>query len=466
MSSWSRFSNSRPLGRRVAIAATIPAQQSKPTKWLQKRGWAASTGADGVAFAVGLASCYTIRLVGEIPASEPILFLFIPILLIFRMDRIIERRLRLVFVFLGLWLLCQILTDIYRSTAMVDWLRGDANIVFFGLDILGLAALLRQNERRQVIFLLGYAIGILLGARFFPSLLAQGDPWKFGYSGGVMLLVVLGSGFFFKRRQYAIVGLLFAGMCGLNILFDYRSPVLTFMITAVLILPVVPEQIGRIRLLPRAGTAKRAATLAGLAIGVGFLAGFIMTSLAAAGVLGPDAQSKNENQSSVKWGILIGGRPEILVSSVAVMDSPILGHGSWASDTKYVDLLITYEVDYGMERPLNEESYQGLIPAHSHLMGAWVNSGILGAVFWVYVLILDIKAISRAANLRTLLTPTYIWLLVSFAWAILFSPLGSTNRLPEAFNVVVICDLLSFQVPALSRASRLPPASRRFPLVR
>jgi hypothetical protein len=87
-------------------------------------------------------------------------------------------------------------------------------------------------------------------------------------------------------------------------------------------------------------------------------------------------------------------------------------------------------------------------------------------VFWVYVLILDIKAISRAANLRTLLTPTYIWLLVTFAWAILFSPLGSTNRLPEAFNVVVICDLLSFQVPALSRAARLPPASRRFPLVR
>lgn len=33
-----------------------------------------------------------------------------------------------------------------------------------------------------------------------------------------------------------------------------------------------------------------------------------------------------------------------------------------------------------------------LIPSHSHLFGAWVDHGILGGIFWSYMLYIMIKA--------------------------------------------------------------------------
>ncbi len=56
------------------------------------------------------------------------------------------------------------------------------------------------------------------------------------------------------------------------------------------------------------------------------------------GLLGPDAQVRYYTQAG-SLGVLLGGRHESLVSTQAILHSPILGHGSWARDPKYVELL-------------------------------------------------------------------------------------------------------------------------------
>src|SRR5271165_5117746 len=174
----------------------------------------ASIFADVVALAVGLGSAYTLKLVGDIPLSEVILIPLAPILFALHPERVFRPTFKFLFLLMGLWLFGQIMTDMYRATAPEDWLRGDARILFFAADLIALAILVGRNERRKVVFLVGLAIGSLVGVKLQPNDFTAAEPWKFGYSNGVMMAVLLVSSLFFQRRQYAVVGALIIGLIG------------------------------------------------------------------------------------------------------------------------------------------------------------------------------------------------------------------------------------------------------------
>src|SRR5206468_4091362 len=114
---------------------------------------------------------------------------------------------------------------------------------------------------------------------------------------------------------------------------------------------------------------------------------------------------------------LLGGRPEIQVSLEAVKDSPILGYGSWAQDRKFVEMLFDIEVEQGVYEVSDLAEFENnFIPTHSHLMGAWVWAGILGASFWFYILWLTGRATVRVAVTRPPLAPVYAYLVVTTFW--------------------------------------------------
>ncbi len=153
----------------------------------------------------------------------------------------------------------------------------------------------------------------------------------------------------------------------LNWVRPWPSPetaTLFLLMTAALILPVIPERIGRLTILPKAGTALRVGVLAMMTMAAAGVALSAIRVASSIGFLGEEAQKKNETQSQSRGGILIGGRPEILVSSQAVLDSPILGHGSWAKDPKYTDMLYDIEAEYDLKPNLDEmvEAGGDLIP--------------------------------------------------------------------------------------------------------
>ena len=429
----------------AVITRTPNRRKSVVTRWT-----AASIGTDLFAFVLAGTASFSVRLVGDLPIAEIIQIPLAPILISAYGKRLLRPRFAVIFSLMGLWLVGQVLTDIYRGTATIDWMRGDAAIVFFALDIAGLTVLLARNERRKVIFLMGLAIGSLLSARFYPSRLSIGDPWKFGYSSGSILLVLLISSYFYSRRQYMISGVLLAGISGVNLLMNYRSQVLFLLMTVALVFPIVPERIGRLRILPRAGSLMRVAVLAGIALGSGWAASSLVKFVTSAGLIGGEAQAKNEKQFET-GGLLLGGRPEIQVSSRAVLDSPILGHGSWAKDFKYVEMLDDIRVEKGVQSELQyvEEDSKGLIPAHSHIMGAWVWAGILGAVFWAYLLWPVIQGIVRVTVLLPPLAPIYVYLMIGMLWSILFSPFSTLARIGEALTIVLIVDLLGSEASSV-----------------
>ncbi len=402
----------------------------------------ASIAADTVALGIGLTCSFIVRIVGDLPVGEILLLPLLPILLILHGRRVARPGMTLIGVLMGLWLVGQVLSDVLRGSEQNDWMRGDARIIFFAIDIICLMVLLAGNERRKTIFIAAYAVGSLLAVRFQPALGVESDLWKFGYSMGTIMIVVLLGSFFYRYRLYVVTAILLVAIMGVNLYENYRSPVLDLLVAGALVLPIVPERIGRLRLLPRAGSAGRVAVLAAFALGAGVLALGLVRLATSTGIIGQEAQAKNQQQSQLKAGILLGGRPEILVSSRAVLDSPILGHGSYAKDLKYTEMLSDIQVENGIQTDLeDQEDSKGMIPAHSHLMSTWVQAGILGAIFWLYILWIVLKGIIRVATLRPPNAPLYAWMLVGFSWDILFSPFGNTARMQEALMLVIILDL-------------------------
>ena len=404
---------------------------------------------------IGLSGPFLVRLVGDLPVGEIFAAIFLPFLLAFRRRALFRPRVGLIVLLLILWLANQVVTDLYRGTETVDWLRGDANILFFMADWLVLTILLSNRVRSQVIFGACYGVGSLLAARFQPSDFALEHPWKFGYAEGSNLLAALVSCYFFKRRMNVLAILVLVSILAVNLLDNYRSPVLNILVSLVLIFFPLPEYIGRIKVLPRKGTVPYVLVVLMLTGLAGAGAAGLVRLATARGLIDEEARSKNQMQAHGAGGLILGGRPEILVSSRAVYDSPILGHGSWARDFKYTEMLADIQAEWGITvdlRDLEAES-RGTIPAHSHLMGAWVQAGVFGAVFWFYLFILTVKAILRTSVLRPSLAPFYAIQFANLFWDIWLSPFGSTQRLTGAFLTAMILGLL--EAKAVTQPARV-----------
>ena len=144
-------------------------------------------------------------------------------------------------------------------------------------------------------------------------------------------------------------------------------------------------------------------------------------------------------------GLLLGGRGEILVSGQASLDSPLLGHGSWARDPIYAAILAEKRAELGYkELDGGAGPRDDLIPSHSYIFGAWVEAGIAGAVFWLFVLGFTIRTLLKVSGSEPLLA---LFAFVGFTqlWDILFSPLGVLTRSTCPYFLAAMVALRTFQ---------------------
>jgi hypothetical protein len=405
------------------------------------------------AVAVGFGTAFTVHLVGELYIAEVLLLVASIPLLLLRGRKLLNRELMRIYALMALWLLGQVISDAYNHITLADRMRGAASIIFFGIDLAALLMLLGGNEIRKRCYLVGLISGLLASVKLQPSPAIVDYPWKFGYASGTILLVMLVSSFFYDRRRYLISGLLILGISGVNLLLNFRGPVLNLLIALVLVHPIIPERFGRLQILPKSQTA-RVAVMILLAIGAGEVAKTLVDLVTEYGFVSEEARAKNQTQS--KGGnLLLGGRPEFAIGLKAAMDRPIIGHGSWAKDPKYYEMLYDTFVESGEWEPqVGGDIISGeanpLIPGHSAIVTAWIWSGILGLIFWLYMVWLVGRGILRAAVRNPLFAPIYMYLMISMMWNAFFSPFAAIRRMTEGFTLVVILGLLkqeSMRVP-------------------
>jgi O-antigen ligase len=160
------------------------------------------------------------------------------------------------------------------------------------------------------------------------------------------------------------------------------------------------------------------------------------------GIFGEYAQHKLEAQSG-EGGLLLGGRGEILASGRAILDSPLLGHGSWARDPTYSAILAENRAELGYKVNQNDKK-DDMIPAHSHIFGAWVEGGVAGAVFWSFVLVYAIGSMLKVSGWEPLL-PLFAFAGFMLTWDVLFSPISPESRFVTPYFIVAMIMLRVFQ---------------------
>ena len=298
-----------------------------------------------------------IVLVGRLKVSEVLAAAMLPWLL-GRRDRL---RVPHWFILLWAgWFISQVLTDIVVGSAFVDYSRGWAKILVTMTSFVAILALV-STPRRARLFALGLAFAGVAGYFVTPSIGAAVDPWKWALALPIGLLLAAALSGTTGLRKPLLPVVAFVAFGTLNLLLGYRSlGGVALMTSAYLLLNGV---VGRAEQALRPSIGRALLGLVScLVIASGVL--FVYDSAAAGGLLGASAQTRYYTQSG-SLGVLLGGRSESLVSTQAILDSPILGHGSWARDPKYVLLLSDRLVALGYEDISTDPADIGVIPAHS-----------------------------------------------------------------------------------------------------
>jgi hypothetical protein len=337
----------------------------------------------------------------------------------------------------SLWLISQIVTDIVRHSAFADYTRGWSMI---GLTLIGfvvLYTLLYERPRRFVLFGWGLVAGSVLTFIISPNDLALGGPWKFGFSFPVNLALFL---LISSEKSRGLWPIALSGLMGvIDIVLGTRSQGEACLVAAFYLFATRLLNAKR-----KAGSRMKAGTI--LALVTSLILGVAGTSwayqyAATAGILGKEAKDKYEQESSGKYGLLIGGRPDLLGALPAIYDSPIIGHGSWARDWTYLKAeeealhLLGYQGAVAMTR---EDYIEATIPAHSYLLQAWVWAGIVGAVFWAWVFVFSARTFMRIYPPTTPLLPLFAFVALSLLWEILFSPFGEEVRIVFPYYMVMV----------------------------
>jgi len=335
------------------------------------------------------------------------------------------------FVALGLlWLDGQVMTDIVRGTAAGDFTRGWSKIAMTVSNFVVLQMLIGRDRRRMLLFAAALAVGLVARHWLSPTAYGIADPWKFGYGWGLTLGGVV-AGAALSARMGGMTGVAVILCLGtLNMIEGFRSLAGVCFVTAVYLCA------RHVRLNYSPGKRRRPIVTGGILIVAAFAFVQAYTAAAQRGVLGADARDKATLQADGPLGLPMSGRPEFRVSLGAALDSPLLGHGSWARDTKYVDQLRALGLHVSPA-----VAAEGLIPTHSHIMGAWVEAGALGLPFWLWVLAVSLIALARGLDAEGAVVVLGVFLAVALVWDVPFSPFGAERRIIVPFTIIVLLEL-------------------------
>lgn len=163
------------------------------------------------------------------------------------------------------------------------------------------------------------------------------------------------------------------------------------------------------------------------------------------GRLGEQAERKYRDQTQRGTDIasmLISGRADFFVGLYACLQKPLIGHGPWPLDTE--GYRAYFLAKYGTAEDFKNLIEYGqfysekTIPAHSHIVGYWLEYGILGLPFWLYVFWVLFRYLRRDIEVMPELFGWLALTIPGMVWSILFNPYGGRVHIP----IVVVALIL------------------------
>ncbi len=362
---------------------------------------------------VGFFTPFTVKAAGNLPIAEWFLLVIAGVALVVRFSRRSwpdgVANSRIFFAFLALQtlgLLAYVFSDLYRDSAARDYLRGWARMIFVGIDLIALAALIGLSWRRLVVIKFGLIFGLAAEALLFGPL--YGAWWKFGFALPVTLLGLILVG----QRSRWIASAAIIGLGVLNFALDYRSLGAECFIVATALH------------LPRMNAGARALTLALMVVA----AGYTMFSV---------FHEKSETGFAARHESDAERRAMVEAAAEAFSESPLIGHGSWFSNTRMIQRIEERKIDLKEGFRGYTEEQESVLTVHSQLLTALAEGGFFGASFFFGYALMLVWALLHALRTERPQQALVIFLLVEAIWNLAMTPFSGPKRIEIAVAAVL-----------------------------
>lgn len=386
---------------------------------------------DYFVFLCGLVGTFSLRVLGTFYIIEIIAFLsylFIP------WTRFIENpRMRKVIRMAFLWLLGAMIADGWNHTPTIEMLKGWFNIIFF----IGLMPFvywaLQDKPSRWIWYVIGNGISSLLSFYLVRGNMFEDKSYEIWqlYAWGPFVIGI--AALLYYKGKHLLAMITYLGWAIYALYGGSRNIFLNISL-AVCIMYMV-ERFSSVSLDAQIHRFRNRIARVFLVLFIGALiVDSVYENLASSGRLGEQAYEKYIKQKYEAGNILKGGRAEFFMGIECIKENPIIGYGSFAT---YSPSSVSSE---SLKRTLIEY-YDKVdveyLPSHSHVVGYWVYHGILGGLFWIYILLLMWRLFRTGAFMyEPRLIGHCVYYSVAVLWAIIFSPFG--QRAPMAFYIVYL----------------------------
>jgi O-antigen ligase len=367
---------------------------------------------DATAFFVatcGALSHLSVKMIGEIPAGEALLLLVATVMFLIRGigPYFSPRFFWTMFASGMLMIVGYLVSDLVSVTGPAQYLRGWARVFMMVADCIAVQIVVSHGRRYLWWFVVAFAASLLFTnlANGTPLTVAEWKSGGYGFAVGLLLAVVCG---YLPRLAAGVV------LCGfglLSVMLDFRSVGGVFLFCGVLF-AVRAMSGGRSRF----PVLRVSAMIIVIAVAVGALA------LALVGSDDEYLERRLESNSGRYVGLMIATR--------AIVDSPLIGYGSWAADPRYTKMLRQEAARASAHTRRPVEVGHSMMP-HSQVLQAWVEGGVLGALFFLIYGAAILRSVLWVAHRHEpgRMTPLLLIILVLGAWNLVASPFLGAHRI-------------------------------------
>ena len=387
-------------------------------------------GVDRLVLLIGLCAPFKIRIIGILSVSELLLLCLILLQrnVNFRDNDYVRRTMILSI----LWLVGIVISNIVNDVNQIDFLKGVFSQIIFIVIIPVIYQLVYEKPERLLLFIVGHGLSHLVNQYMFvnndlDSLYSQDVYIYYSFN---TFFCAIGFYLYFIGKE-KIGALLCYSIAIIGLFNSARNPFLTGTIATIILFSVRYLKQYDIDTSVTLFKQKIPRYLM-LIFLAAVLADVSYEHFASNGTLGEEAKAKYNMQKANGDNMLEGGRIETFMGMWAALKKPIFGYGSYAKDKKNMIYKQYYLEKHNKRVYSRRERY---MPGHSYIIGSWVGNGILGLIFWIYILMVLFKIFTSGC---IMCEPRLLCMLLfstcALLWNICFSPLN--NRIGTLFLII------------------------------
>ena len=349
----------------------------------------------------------------------------------------LERRLAALFLLAAF---SHIISDLLNSAAVEETIKRAGTYVILAVIVLALGWLSRGHPVRIQWMVLGYCasyVFILFAGQTY-SAAYEDDPFRLGLGTAMTIALCVLIQMFPRYERYAGPALL--AMAVLHAVLLARSTAAVTVLAGILAFSASLRR-------TRAPQRFRPDVLILVTIVFALLTSTVYfgAKMATEAKLFPEElQARMELQFANPYGLMAAGRPDVFAGAYAAWKRPLLGYGTTNVDPEVFAFFTEVAASTYIWSTEYTETIDALwlkqegrgTPSHSHLFGAWADAGVFAALCWLVVLSLCGYVATRVMLWRDPRAPLFLFIALTTAWDILFSP--GMHRMDIAIRMMIL----------------------------